>query len=162
MSVICDYFLARGDEQAAATAGWPGGPGAPAAPRRGLFRRPGEAPAPLPHADLPGLDPVVVLATLEALLVGGDADDLAARNAEGQVNDPADGVLVFRLSPALSAALADAPPGRLAEVAVPWSQTDELGGEAEPAVLVEALTRLADLVRQGRADGSAVYCWTSA
>ena len=162
MSLICDYFLAGSDGEAAATGSWPGGPGSPAGPRRGLFRRPAEAPAPLPNAELPGLDPVVMLATAEALLLGRAADELAAANADAQVNDPADGVLVFRVSPALTAGLAAATPERLAEVAVPWSATEEFGGEGDPEALTEALARLADLAQLARSRGGQLYCWTSA
>jgi len=162
MSLICDYFVAGSDEEAAATAGWPGGPGTPPAGRRGLFRRAAETGgAPLPTEALPGLDPVVMLGTLEALLTGGSADDLVAANADAQVNEEAAAVLVFRLSDTLTGALAGAPAERLRQVADPWSRTEELAGDGDPAVLAEALQRLAQLAQQARSTGGRLYCWTS-
>lgn len=52
----------------------------------------------------------------------------------------------------LQAALA-ADESRLAEVAVPWSQTDEFGGAVESGELVEALRGMAALARNAHQRG---------
>ena len=102
-----------------------------------------------------------MLGTLEALLTGGSADDLVTANADAQVNEEAAAVLVFRLSDTLTGALAGAPAERLRQVADPWSRTEELAGDGDPAVLAEALQRLAQLAQQARSTGGRLYCWTS-
>jgi hypothetical protein len=57
---------------------------------------------------------------------------------------------------ALSTATADS----LADVAEPWSQTEEFWGAADPEELAGSLSELAALARHARGEGYSVYCWT--
>lgn len=140
MSALYDYFSAASDEAAAGVidrAGGPGGPAvAPAPVKRGWF---GRTSSPPPLQDMGpafdtvsagGIDPVVMMGTLEELLTGRPYDEV--------INDPRSGhivairdegqLLVVALTDALSQALAAASPQRLADVAVPWAATEEFGG----------------------------------
>jgi hypothetical protein len=160
MGLLCDYFIANSDEEAARTATWPGGPSRPSAPSSGWFRKKtGEPPAALPTVALEGLEPVVTMATLESLVAGGDVDELVDANADAQVNDPRHEVTVFRLSGALTDALAAASPDRLRAVAEPWSRTEELAGTTDPGGLAVSLAELAELAKQARSSGGDLYCW---
>ena len=138
MGVLCDYFAATSDEEAAAAIDRDGAPGGAV------------------HGK--GIDPVVQMGTLEELLTGrdfeeildGDADVVAARDG-GQR-------LVARLSTEVTDALAATTDERLAEVAVPWSQTEEFWGEGDPDVLGSFLRDLAGLARDARGRGQRLYC----
>lgn len=147
MGILCDYFIAAGDEEAALTATWPGGPS--------------DSPAALPTIDLKGLDPIVPMATLESMIAGGDPVELVTANAGALVTDPQGEVWVYRLSDALTDALAGASPDRLRQVAEPWSRTEELAGRRNPGELAQDLGELADLAKQARSSGGALYCWMS-
>ena len=96
MGLLCDYFVASSDDDAAATIDWGGGPGrpapAPSPPRRGLFRRHAEPattqaePTVLyPTVDGGGIEPLVQMGTLEALLTGRDYDDVMETTAKYQM-----------------------------------------------------------------------------
>lgn len=173
MGLLCDYFVAPSDDAAAATIDRAGGPGRPAppqpAPRRGLFRRQAEpvsAPADQPiYATLNGggIEPVVQLGKLEELLTGRTFLEVLETS---RVNKPLamrDGgeVQVFKLSGALTNALAGASADDLARVAEPWAQIEEFGGWADAAVLADFLGRLAELARQSREQREGLYCWFS-
>jgi hypothetical protein len=162
MGLTCDYFVAASDDEAARTATWTGGPGAPSAGKAGWFRKKASAPVaqPMPTVELPGMDPVVTMATLEELLAAGVVDELLAANADAQVSDPRQDVMVFRVSGALTDGLARASASRLREVAVPWSQTDELSG-ADPRDVADGLLRLSALAQEARNTGRSLYCWTA-
>lgn len=174
MGLICEYFLAPSDEAAAATADRVGGPGRPDEPaparRRGLFRRaapadvsPGpEAPI-YPTVDGGGVEPIVELGQLEALLTGQPADTVLDVNAASGIlaERRGGGLLVVRVSDALVAVLADASAEELVAVARPWSQIEEFGGLCDPSTAADWLGELADLARQGRDRGEAMYCWVS-
>lgn len=173
MGLLCDYFAAPSIDDAAATIDRLGGPGSistPAAPtRRGLFRRQSapaaaaETSAAFVTVDGGGIEPVVQMGTLEALLTGRsyeevvdarDGTEFVAVRDEGQR-------LVVKLSDQLANALARASGEELDAVAEPWAQTEEFWGAAEPALLADFLRRLSVLSRQARDDGAAVYCWMS-
>ncbi|MFL6097902.1 MAG: hypothetical protein ACJ71Y_20820 [Blastococcus sp.] len=147
MGILCDYFIAGGDEEAALTATWLGGPSA--------------SPDALPTIDLKGLDPIVPMASLESMIAGGDLGELVAANAGAMVNEAQGEVWVYRLSQTLTAALAGASPDRLREVAEPWSRTEELAGWWDTRELAEVLGELADLAKRARSDGGRLYCWVS-
>ncbi|PKQ25269.1 MAG: hypothetical protein CVT64_10605 [Actinobacteria bacterium HGW-Actinobacteria-4] len=173
MGLLTVYFIAPSDADAAATIDRPGGPGsdapAPPAPRRGLFRRstpPAEvanAPAVYPTVNGGGIEPVVQLAQLEAILTGRDFDQVIAELPEDVVvADRAGGQrLVVKVSAALTAALAAASDADLATVAVPWSETEEFWGMGDPEVLTGWLRVIADHSREAAEKQQAVYCWVA-
>lgn len=173
VGLLCDYFVAPSDDAAAATIDRAGGPGRPApprpAPRRGLFRRQAEpASAPTDRPIYPtlnggGIEPVVQLGKLEGLLTGRTFLEVLE---ESKVNKPLamrDGgeVQVFKLSGTLTQALSEASADDLARVAQPWAQIEEFGGWADPTILADFLTRLAELARHGREQQEGLYCWFS-
>lgn len=159
MSLICDYFKAQSDDAAATTAVWRGGPSNPTAPKGGLFRKKAtETAEPFETVSFPGVEPVVMLATLEEQLTGASADEVLEVNAEAQVAANG-GVLVFRLRRELVEALAGSTEDRLREVAGPWSQTEEFFGQGDEEALAEGLSRLSKLARAAKQSGDNVYCW---
>ncbi|MGY1736203.1 hypothetical protein [Geodermatophilus sp. SYSU D00684] len=138
MSLTCTCFLVR-DDEAAGTAARPGGPGDP-----------------FLTVDLPGPEPVVVLATPEELLTDRPADDAVLDAAAAEVGRGSAGA-VFRVSAPLTRALADAPEARLHQVAPQWARTEELAG-SDPEDLVDGLRLLAGLAREAGARGAGVHC----
>jgi hypothetical protein len=149
MSVLYDYFAASSDEAAAAAIDLPAGPAAAA---DGSFDTvPGN-----------GIDPVVQLGTLEALLTGRDYDEiLQGRPRAGPVLASRDGGrrLVVTLTRDLQAALSQADHARLADVATPWCQTEELSGQGDPGLAAAWLDELAGLARRATTRGERLYCW---
>ena len=177
MGLICEYFATSSDEEAASVIDRLGGPrilrsaavGATQPPRRELFRRKVES-ARAPSAALEteyrsvsgnGIEPVVQMGTLEALLIGRSYDEVMESHPGGQMVAMRDGGerLVVRLSDTLANALAGATDQELAQVAVPWSQTDEFWGQGSPDVLAGFLGELAELARHARGNSEHLYCW---
>ena len=163
MAVLYDWFIAPSDEEAAATIDRVGGPGKAVSARRGLFgreRTPGLAAYPTVPTRI---DPTTMGASLETLLTGRSfeaiseepkwAKIVAVRN-QGEL-------LVLSVLDTLVAALADASEARLIEVSVPWSQTEEFYGGANPVALAGVLKELAALSVQARNEAKPVYCWVS-
>ena len=140
MGLLTEYFVALTDDAAAST-------GAESMP---------------PHAwDGGGIEPVVHLGTLEELLTGRTFDEVLDDGPTSPVADRNGGEeLVLRLTDELARALAEASDSRLDEVAVLWSQTDELEG-ADPADLATFARGLSVLARRARDEGGHVYCWLS-
>ena len=142
MGVLYDYFIAPGDDEAAATIDRTVGPGQPSSTpekkSRGLFgRRPKEAAttdegSPFPTIEDTGIDPVVQGGTLEELLTGRTYEEIEQDPRWGQSLAVRDGGerLVLTVTDGLIDALAQASPERLASAAVPWSQTEEFWGQA--------------------------------
>lgn len=157
MSVLFDYFLAPDDATAAATIDWPGGPGS-GKPKKGPF---GKAVPPFDVLSLPGIDPAVMLGTLEELLTGTPfADQLADKTSRQQVAIRDGGErLVLRVYDKFTDALATADPAQLAAVAVPWSQTEEFWGQGDPTLLTQVLQELSRMCAQGTSTGTHLYCW---
>jgi hypothetical protein len=160
MATSCEYFVAMDDDEAGQTASWAGGPSKPSAAKSGFFRKKDVAPvaAALPTVELPGVEPVVMLATLEELLTGASADEVLEANADAQIGDGKH-AMVFRLRQELTDELAGASSERLRDVAGPWSQTEEFFGSADPGDLADALRRLCALALTARESGGRVYCW---
>ena len=96
-----------------------------------------------------------------ALLTGIDDDTVAANPRSGHavaIRDEGEG-LVLTITDELQHALASASPPQLAAVAVPWSQTEEFRGDANPEALAPFLGELAQLARIATESGSRLYCW---
>jgi len=177
MGVLFDYFAADSDDVAASVIDRLGGPGssarptAPAiTPRRRLFRRSTEQAPALRDETTElvfdtvcdtGIDPVVQLGTLEELLTGRPFDDILDDDRSGKAvathNDGEE--LVLTLTESVTTALVEASAKRLSEVAVPWSQTEEFWGTADPEVLSDFLGELRGLARRARARDQQLYCW---
>ncbi|RNL78461.1 hypothetical protein [Nocardioides marmorisolisilvae] len=166
--MITEYFMASDDDAAAETIDRTGGPSAPpdaAEESAELFgRRAPDTRSAISYSVLDGngIEPTVQLSSLEALLTGRDIDELFdEHDAIDLVIASRDGGegLVVRLPDALTRALERATETRLREVAVPWSQTEEFWGDADPSDLAEWLIDLADFVREG--SGETLYCWVS-
>src|SRR5262249_24967029 len=133
-----DYFSAASDEAAASAIGLLGGPGVPLAgpSRLGLAEvHHTGAPQGAPFDTVPtkGIDPLVQLGTLEALLTGRDYEQIVTGARAGHVLANQDGGqrLVVTLTEELQAALADADDEQLASAAVPWSQPEQFWGQAD-------------------------------
>ncbi|WP_116244482.1 hypothetical protein [Nocardiopsis sp. FIRDI 009] len=143
--VLCDYFSASGDEEAVGVLDGPGGP----------------EPSVFDVLPLKGIDPVVVMARLEAILTGCDHDEASARPRSGELlSDPEHGsAFVVSVSDSLQRALASASEDRLAEAAGPWADTEELRDDPSTADdLLEVLRPLAGLARRAEREGRRLYC----
>lgn len=108
-------------------------------------------------------DPEEAVIEWECLLAGGSFEELVdagqPRIVAGQDND---GCVVFAISPRLSAALVDAEPSRLRDVAASWSQLRAEDGEVVDTEIAEAIMGdLAGLVSSARLHDQGVYCWVA-
>lgn len=148
MGVLCDYFAASSDEAAAAVIDLPGGPAAGAG-------------GSLDTVSGNGIDPVVQMGTLEALLTGRDYDEILQAHHAGPIVASRDGGqrLVVTLTGELQAALSQADHAQLADAAVPWLQTEEFSSQDDPGLAAAWLSDLAGLARQATARGERLYCW---
>lgn len=181
MGVLFDYFAAPSDEAAVATIDRVGGPGARSAPApqpspkpRGLFRRAKPA-APPPAAlnnsaepvydtvELKGIDPVVMISTLESILTGVPYDEIIGGPRAGHVLDDRNSGerLVVALSDEIHEALAAADRESIARVVPDWLATDEFQmthgwSEADVARIVDDLSALA---RRAKNRSDKLYCW---
>lgn len=178
VGVLFDYFAAASDEEAAAVIDRVGGPGsqatrasAPTESKRGIFGRKRQPSEPAIGTDpdlvvhrtvsVKGIDPVVQLGTLEALLTGRPYDDVVEDPRSGHDVATRDGGerLVVALTDSLTSALTGATDEVLDRVAVPWSETEEFVNAAEPSDLAEFLKALAALAREADTSGQRLYCW---
>jgi hypothetical protein len=108
-----------------------------------------------------GIDPLVQLGTLEALLTGREYEQIVAGQRAGHVLAAQDGGehVVVTLTDELQAALAGADDAQLASIAVPWSQTEEFFGQGDPQILTRLLHELAALALRARTKDERLYCW---
>jgi hypothetical protein len=148
VGVLFHYFAASSDEVAAGVIDLLGGPVTGAG--RSFDTVSGN-----------GIDPVVQMGTLEALLTGREFDEIVRGRGAGTVVVSRDGGqrLVVTLTGELQSALSQADDARLAAIAVPWSQTDELFGQGDPDALAALLGELAGLARRATTRGEHLYCW---
>lgn len=175
MGVFFDYFAAGSDQEAASVIDR--GPTSQkvavpqAAPTKRLFRR---QPAPLPPQFVTdpsltvfdsvtdtGVDPVVQLGTLQAILTGRDFDDILSDPQASMNVAIRDGgeLLVMAVPDSTVSALAESTDEQLAQSAGPWSETEEFWGQADPESLSALIMDLAGLSRRALSDGNKVYCW---
>ncbi|MBS2030110.1 MAG: hypothetical protein JST54_19565 [Deltaproteobacteria bacterium] len=132
----------RDDALAAAAIDRDGGPGAGSIPGKGI-------------------DPVVMMGTLESLLTGASDEQVASDPRSGHAVAERDGGerLVIALTDSLAAALAATDAKKLHAVAKPWCETEEFWGQGEPAVVEKFLAELASLARRATDRGERLYCW---
>jgi hypothetical protein len=152
MGVVTDYFSASSDEEAASAIDRLGGPSQPSDDP--------SAKPPFDTVEAKNIEPAVVLGTLEALLTGRDYDDIVKGPRWSHLLASQDDyhLLVCTVTDEIQAALVAASGKRLAEVAVPWSQTEEMGG-TDPEVLAGLLEKLAGLARRATDRNERLYCW---
>jgi hypothetical protein len=145
MGNLYDYFSAPDDAAAATT--FDGGPGA----------------AGFPTLDVKGIDPFLQLGGAEALLLGRPVEVVIGHPRAGHLvsESTEDCPWVVTLTDEFRDALAAATPDVLAEVALPWSRTEEFGEDCDPEPLADFLGRLAELARGAREGGHRLYCWIS-
>ncbi|MFI6289517.1 hypothetical protein ACIBCM_33075 [Streptomyces sp. NPDC051018] len=144
--VMCDYFSASDDDAAVSVLDEYGGPGM----------------AGFDAVPLKGIDPVVVMAQLEAILTGCTYDEALDRPRSGQLlsSPEAESAFIVSVSDTLQEALAGAAGATLAEAAGPWSETDELrSSEIAPETAAEVLVLLSELAGRARSAGHRLYCW---
>ncbi|WP_097323252.1 hypothetical protein [Paractinoplanes atraurantiacus] len=135
-----DYFLAPDDVIAGAALG-DGGP----------------VSTELPTVEAKGVDPVVNLGHLEAILTGRPYDVVVAQPRQGRpVGDVSGEQIIVAVTDTLRDALAAATPAALEGAGARLAATEELAG-ADPAGVTDFLRRLAGLA--GRADGWHLYCY---
>jgi hypothetical protein len=178
MAVMYDYFAALSDAAAAEMVMLQGGPSGsmPASPALREAIRAGDREA-IRLAMRPtvrmsdsgvlvletkGIDPLVQMGTLEALLTGEQYDVVISRPRAGQqvaAEHSREGPWVVTLTDELQDALAAATWDQIAAVAAPWSQAEEFRGQGDPETLAEFLLELADLARQANRRGERLYCW---
>lgn len=150
MGLVHTYFAAESDERAAVAA------------EHGPNRSRPDV------VDLPDLDPTIVLATVEALLLGIDEDQVNARPRFAETVGDAGESWVFTVTDELQQAIASATPQRLGEVAteiIHGADPDDPTYEDDPEFALNALTGLlidlGELARRALADGNRVYAWVS-
>ena len=147
MALLCEYFVALDDASAATTIDWPGGPSSPPAGSSGF-----------PTLPLPGIEPTVMMGTLDEILTGRSFDDVLDDPSGHEVTST-DSAWVWALPVALQDALASSGDDRLRSAAASWAQTEEFGGQADAAHAADAVLALARMVRSGRESGAQLYCW---
>jgi hypothetical protein len=178
MGVLYDYFAARSDAAAAEMVTLQGDPGGPRPVSPGLREaiRAGDREA-IRLATRPkvrmsdsgvlvlgtkGIDPLVQMGTLEALLTGEQYDLIVSRPRAGQqvaAEHSREGPWVVTLTEELQAALATATREQIVAVAALWWETEEFYGQGDPEILADFLLELADLARQACQRGERLYCW---
>ncbi|MGX9883009.1 hypothetical protein [Streptomyces sp. NPDC002276] len=140
---MCDYFSAATDEAAVGVLDAPGGPD----------------PSVFDVLSLKGIDPVVVMARLEALLTDCAYDEARARPRSGRLlSDPeAEAAFVISVSDTLRDALASVTGDQLGLMAGPFGAVEEVG--LPPAEALEPLRLLSGLARRAAAENRRLYCW---
>ncbi len=144
VGLLTDYFIAVSDAEAIKTADRPNGPRAPN----------------VPTVQLKGVDPVVNLATLEALLTGQDVSVILSDSTRLIQDGGKGGPWVARVRPSLTEALATATPGQLDSASQRWAETEELTG-SDPDDLRWVLSELQPLAARAKRDGKGLFCWMS-
>lgn len=149
MGLLCEYFVAPHDDDAASTIDWAGGPASPPHGTDGF-----------PTLPLPGIEPVVMMGTLDEILTGRTFDEVL-NDRSGYEVVSRDGVWVWALTTSLQEALISSDDDRLRVAAGQWVLAEEFGGQADASDATGAAIALARMVRSGRNSGARLYCWFS-
>ncbi|GAB2488741.1 hypothetical protein [Nocardiopsis aegyptia] len=106
------------------------------------------------------IDPAVLLGQAVALLIREPVSRVTGhpRFVHLVTSPEAESTWIVTLPDELRDALADAPPARLAEISVPWSQAEEFYGHADPGHLADLLDELAALAGRARSHDHGLYC----
>jgi hypothetical protein len=148
VGVLYDYFRAPDASTAAAVLERVGGPmGGPDAPV-------------LDAVDGKGIDPEVMMRTLQSLLTEVPYDELPWGEMLA-MSDDANGPWIMQLSEELRDALADAQASRLPAVAEQWVRTEEFWDQATAAEVLPFLGEVTAMARRARQAGERLYCWSS-
>jgi hypothetical protein len=148
VGVLYDYFRAPDASTAAAVLERVGGPmGGPDAPV-------------LDAVDGQGIDPEVMMRTLQSLLTEVPYDELPWGEMLA-MSDDANGPWIMQLSEELRDALADAQASRLPAVAEQWVRTEEFWDQATAAEVLPFLGEVTAMARRARQAGERLYCWSS-
>ena len=143
---MCDYFAAADDQAAVAVLDTLGGPGS----------------ASLDVISLKGIDPVVCMAQLEAIMAGCSYEEARQRPRSGELlsSPEAESAFVVSVSDTLCELLAVAAGDELARAAESWSLTDELRmNRVDAETTAGVLADLAGLARRAQASNWRLYCW---
>jgi hypothetical protein len=148
VGVLYDYFRAPDASTAAAVLERVGGPmGGPDAPV-------------LDAVDGKGIDPEVMMRTLQSLLTGVPYDELPWGEMLA-MSDDENGPWIMQLSEELRDALADAQASRLPAVAEQWVRTEEFWDQPTAAEVLPFLGEVTAMARGARQAGERLYCWSS-
>jgi hypothetical protein len=149
VGVLFDYFRAPDASTAVAMLERVGGPMAgPDAPL-------------LDAVDGKGIDPEVMMRTLQSLLTGIPYDELPWGEMLAMTPGRKDGPSVWRLTVELRDVLAEAEVGRLPAIAGQWVCTEEFGDRTTAADVLPFLYEVTAMARRARQAGELLYCWCS-
>jgi len=151
MSLLCDYFAAQSESDAALTVDWDGGPS-----------RPTDGQQRYEVIALGGIEPVVLMGQLEGLLTGRSVREVLGDPGHSPVAERGGGErLVIPIGERLEGALVSLDETRVPEIAASWAKAEEFWGRVGPTDLVTPLTQLVALAQRARAESQHVYCWMS-
>lgn len=120
--------------------------------------------ASLPLAEFGNFDAEEALLDWEAYLTGSACEELLDRDVPEVVAEDEDGEgpTVFRLSDALLGELASLSSLRVGEMAKWWAEKKSQDGfPIDSLIALQILQDLVRLIREERAPGESVYCWTA-
>lgn len=149
MGVLHDYYRASDRSTAATTLRTP--------PVR-VVKRPGEPV--FDAVDGKGIDPIVMLTTLQSLLTGESYDELPQADFADVAVGGDNGPWITELPVRLRDALADGDDGRLRDTAQQWVRTEEFGLPTSADDVLPFLQELIALARRARDSGELLYCWS--
>lgn len=167
MSAIFEYFLAPSDDEAARVLARVAGPSSPAAtPKRGIFGKKaaqaaGPAPADLQVLDGVGIEPLVVLGSLESIVTKKSFKEILDAAGDPVVAAREGQEMVLRVSESIGPALAALTAEQRLDVAAEWAQIEEFFGMADAKDLAEFIGDFAAFAADGTKQGLRLYCWWS-